>query len=381
VNAREFDAAVIGAGPGGAACALSAARAGLRVLLVDPRGDAADKPCGEGLMPSGLAALEALGIDFDSSESFAFRRLRFVHAGRDALELELESDARSIARPVLAQNLDRALDRERNVVRVRGHARALAIADGFEIAPTALHGSARFEPARARCLVCADGGGGRSAPSLHGRAPARRSRRFGIRARFELADPLDGVEVHIGSTTRERDVEPADVYLTPLSARTVNVAVLLEREPRGVRGAAALGEWALAQHPRARKRLTRVLTPAAARALDREPAPSVARDDVFLVGDAAGAVDPILGCGVAIALESGIAAARAVGARANGESARTVARRYRAEWRAISVLRRELARALRFSSAHPLLAQNVLALLAAAPPLRRSLCRIVAGSS
>src|SRR6185436_14788508 len=42
-----FDVAVIGAGPAGAAAALSAARAGLSVALFEPQAEL-DKPCGEG---------------------------------------------------------------------------------------------------------------------------------------------------------------------------------------------------------------------------------------------------------------------------------------------------------------------------------------------
>src|SRR5262249_34695632 len=38
---------------------------------------------------------------------------------------------------------------------------------------------------------------------------------------------------------------------------------------------------------------------------------SVARDGAFLAGDAAGGVDPVLGCGVALALVTGLAAGRA----------------------------------------------------------------------
>ena len=59
---REFDLAVIGAGPAGATCALSAARNGLHVALFEPQAGPIDKPCGEGIMPSGVDVLVELGL-------------------------------------------------------------------------------------------------------------------------------------------------------------------------------------------------------------------------------------------------------------------------------------------------------------------------------
>src|SRR5260370_9377290 len=55
--------AVIGAGPAGAAVALFAAQRGLRVIVVDKQAFPRDKPCGEGLMPSGRPALRELGLE------------------------------------------------------------------------------------------------------------------------------------------------------------------------------------------------------------------------------------------------------------------------------------------------------------------------------
>jgi flavin-dependent dehydrogenase len=367
----EFDAAVIGAGPGGAACALAAAREGLRVLLVDPQGEVFDKPCGEGVMPSGLRALADLGVEVAARDGFRFRHLRFVHEGRDALDIELDADACSLERPRLLALLGGALQEQARVVRVCAHARTRALANGFELSmrPTARGGRGTVSTARA--LIAADGSGGRSAAWLRGAPRARRSERIGIRLRCALRAPMSGVEVHIG--------RGAEVYLTPLSERTVNVAVLLERTPTGVHGAAALCEWALERHPRAKSRLGDVLTCAVARTLDRSRPRTVADGDAFLIGDAAGAIDPILGCGVALALEGAIAASRAVRARIDGESAHAVASRYRAEWQSMSASRRELARGLRFLSSHPRIAAGFLSLLRGSPRLRRRLCRIVAG--
>src|SRR3982074_428791 len=59
----EADVAVVGAGPAGAGAALFAARRGLRVVIVDKHEFPRDKPCGEGLMPSGRMPLRELGLE------------------------------------------------------------------------------------------------------------------------------------------------------------------------------------------------------------------------------------------------------------------------------------------------------------------------------
>ena len=59
----DVDVAIVGAGPAGAASALTLARAGRRVLLVDRATFPRDKTCGDGLTTSALRELEHLGLD------------------------------------------------------------------------------------------------------------------------------------------------------------------------------------------------------------------------------------------------------------------------------------------------------------------------------
>jgi len=56
------DVVVAGGGPAGATLAILLGRAGLRVDVFDARRFPREKPCGEGIMPGGVAVLGRLGL-------------------------------------------------------------------------------------------------------------------------------------------------------------------------------------------------------------------------------------------------------------------------------------------------------------------------------
>ena len=60
--AMAVDVVVAGGGPAGATLAILLGRAGLRVDVYDARRFPRDKPCGEGIMPGGVAVLGRLGL-------------------------------------------------------------------------------------------------------------------------------------------------------------------------------------------------------------------------------------------------------------------------------------------------------------------------------
>ncbi len=68
---------IVGAGPAGIATAIAASQKGLRVTVVDARKPPINKPCGEGLLPEGVSALQRLGIWLDSSVAFPIGGLCF----------------------------------------------------------------------------------------------------------------------------------------------------------------------------------------------------------------------------------------------------------------------------------------------------------------
>src|SRR4051794_11395889 len=59
---EKFDVVVVGAGPAGAAAAISATARGLRTVCVDKARFPRDKTCGDGLTTNALRLLEHLGL-------------------------------------------------------------------------------------------------------------------------------------------------------------------------------------------------------------------------------------------------------------------------------------------------------------------------------
>ena len=82
---EHVDIAIIGAGPAGAAAAITAANAGASVVVFDKAGYGRDKVCGDGLTPRAVGALNALDINMD--DAHRIRGLRMI-AGKVARELD-----------------------------------------------------------------------------------------------------------------------------------------------------------------------------------------------------------------------------------------------------------------------------------------------------
>ena len=81
---QQRDLLIIGAGPGGSAAAITAARAGLRVTMFEKGPHGRDKVCGDGLTPRAVAALGELKIDV--SPAHRIDGLRMI-AGKKTREL------------------------------------------------------------------------------------------------------------------------------------------------------------------------------------------------------------------------------------------------------------------------------------------------------
>jgi flavin-dependent dehydrogenase len=92
VNSRDsYDIAIIGGGPAGAATAIRAARAGVRVVVFEKGRHGRDKVCGDGLTPRAVGALGELNVDLSAAHLIA--GLRMI-AGKTERELDWPSTDR-----------------------------------------------------------------------------------------------------------------------------------------------------------------------------------------------------------------------------------------------------------------------------------------------
>lgn len=84
---QDADVIVVGAGPGGSACAYHLARHGARVLLLEKSGFPREKVCGDGLTPRAVKQVVGMGIDTSTPGWVRNRGLRVIGGG---IRLELD---------------------------------------------------------------------------------------------------------------------------------------------------------------------------------------------------------------------------------------------------------------------------------------------------
>jgi menaquinone-9 beta-reductase len=291
MNVTSTDVFVIGGGPAGLAAAIAARGRGLEVTLADPCAPAHDKACGEGLMPDGLAAARALGIDLEGIESRPFCGIRFCAAGKSVAGEFPEGSGLGIRRTVLHRTL--AEHAERVGVRTFWGRRIEGIGEGLvEMAGHSIH---------ARFIVGADGGRSRVRAWARLDRARRDTHRFGFRRHFAIAPWTPYMELHWS--------KKAQLYLTPVSDGEV-CAALVSRNPH------LRIEGAMHLFPQAAERLRG----AAANGAEQGAVSAsrrlhaVTRGCVALVGDASGSVDAITGQGLRLAMQQSGALADAMAA-------------------------------------------------------------------
>jgi geranylgeranyl reductase family protein len=321
----DFDAAVVGAGPGGSTAAAFLARAGLRVLLLDKARFPRDKACGDAVCTKSVRILRELGLLERVEREVCAKVSRQLLVGPQGAELALpfvdKVDGHSEPGAVYV------IRRERFDNVLFEHARSLpqvTAVEGFRFTDFVReHGrvagvrgeddQGRAQSFRARVVIGADGAMSRVAEAAGAYDFRRRDHRHWIaafRIYFRGVGGLDGsLEIHFLD-----ELFPGYFWIFPVGGGEANVgAGMMEAALQG-RGSADRVNLRkrtyelLAAHPRLRGRF------AGARELEgsfrgwqlpcgseRRP---LAGDGWMLVGDAASLIDPFSGEGISNAMHS-----------------------------------------------------------------------------
>ena len=312
----DTDVLVVGAGPGGSAAAYHLARHGIDVTLIDKATFPREKVCGDGLTPRAVAALRDIGVDTEDPGFEKVIGLR-VYARHTTIELpwpELSSFP-GVGLVMPRDRFDHLLVQRA----VKAGARLLeateavapAIIDGWvqgaDVRPAGERGA---DPTRirARFVVAADGAAGRFARPAGVRRDA--SRPLGIAARRYFRTPY-----HPGpwfeSWLDLWDGEmllPGYGWLFPVAGGRINLGAGLLNTFTHFEDVSAQqlfqafermlpASWELSEDTAEGRLLSGPLPMSFNRAPQAVPG-------MLVVGDAAGAVNPFNGEGIAYAMET-----------------------------------------------------------------------------
>lgn len=343
MSAPTYDVAVVGAGPAGCAAAVTAARAGRSVLVVDKAAFPRDKCCGDGLTALALRQLEALGLHPSTVASWTVVDRVVLHSpsGR-RVPLRLPAPPASGTYAVVARrrDLDHALlERTRaEGIEVRERTPVTGVAQDGTAVTLTLGGDAPTV-VRATHVVGADGVWSPLRRLAGVSAPGYRGDWHAFRQYFRHVGPDAAERLHV---LFEADLLPGYAWSFPLGDGRANVGFGVLRGS-GLAVGDMGGRWRdLLDRPRLRELLGPRAEPEAPHRAWPIPARLGAvplhHGRILFVGDAAAVTDPLTGEGIGQALLSGVLAARAIQAAPAGGGAvgdaTSAAARYEATLRA-----------------------------------------------
>ena len=317
----ETDVLVVGAGPGGSAAAYHLARHGIDVTVIDKAAFPREKVCGDGLTPRSVKAIQDMGIDTDDPRFERVIGLR-VHARTTTIQLPWP-DLTSFPPFGLVMPRDgfdhllvqRAVKAGATLLE-RTEAVAPIVADGYVRGATVrATGERDEEPStiHARYVLAADGAASRFATPLGVKRDT--SRPLGIAARrYYRVDYHPGPWIESWLDLWDGDLLlPGYGWLFPVAGGRINLGAGLLNTFSNFQDISAQrlfdafarmlpADWGIGEETAE----GRVLSGPLPMGLNRTPR---AVPGLLLIGDAAGAVNPFNGEGIAYAIETGEMAA------------------------------------------------------------------------
>ena len=324
MEAAQYDLIVAGGGPAGSACAITAARLGANVLLLEKDRFPRQKVCGEFVSPESLGLLHGLlktGLPEDGHGKNAMSNDLFLSAPQvlssrifldnKSLTLPVSPAARSIPRfdldPALfhaAQNNGVTAKEDIPVNEVRR--------DGL------FHVVAAEKTHTARAVVNATGRWSR----LTQFDVAGKDKWLGLKAHFTEPSPPQSVDLYF--------FPGGYCGVTPVSANAINACAMVRSDVAHTLDEVFAKEPCLWQRSRAWLPLFPTVTTSPL--YFREPETEC--DGMLLAGDSAGFIDPFAGDGISLALQSGSLAAESIIPFLRGScSLEQAHRQYRAAYR------------------------------------------------
>jgi flavin-dependent dehydrogenase len=315
---REFDVIVAGAGPAGTAAAITAARMGARILLLEQGHFPRQKVCGEFVSAESLELLRQLLVHVPEGRTLVENAPRIESARmfiqRSVVEIPVQPSV-SIPRYAMDEVLWRAAQAVGvecqdgvsvdNIQRVRQF--EVSSSMGSYFATSAIAATGRWSKLRQPIA-------NKNAKKL-----------IGLKAHYREVNPELSTDLYF--------FPGGYCGVQPVDGETINVCSLVRAD------VATQLEDVLEKHPALAERArnwTRVTEPVyTAPLVFAEPQPE--RDGVLFAGDTAGFIDPFAGDGISLALRTGTAAAQATmhviaGSVSVEEAARNYRRRYAQEF-------------------------------------------------
>src|SRR5437764_8487407 len=293
-----YDLAIVGGGPAGSSCAAFSSIKGLRTIVLERDKFPREKVCGDCINPACWPILRRLGLDehVRAAPHSVLSWVEFINAHGRQLRLELPRGQnpeiaikRSIFDSILLKHAGERGAETREVTMLRAIERTgdrAAGAAAWQIAA----GEEKF---LARFIVAADGRNSTVARLL-GLLPRVKRERVALQAHVRL--PAD-----FGNRVILQLLPGGYSGQVPVNERELNVCLV---------GRAAslpqLRQWAGERFALSPQQQWRTITPLTRTSI------SPARENLFLIGDAARVVEPFTGEGIFYALNSGEIAAEMI---------------------------------------------------------------------